>query len=256
MGKKRKRSANDLESASSAVQLPSFDESALSALTNKIEIGFRNAAAPGQDPQDRSALRSENTRNLIEGAQKVKSDTEDRVSGKYRRDAQGIAQKQTGGGSKIPKNRVDGHSGKSEGERNVLLQEILALGGTEDDLDLVMGVASDDEDVGENGLEQTSATDPKLKKELSKYIAGLGIEARDIEDSSGAESGEDGSYELEDIYDTSASKLANDVKDVTSSDLRGANNSAKRLKDLVSKSPPLEAGNVVLTQALDVRSKT
>ena len=251
MGKKRKRSAKDPESASSAIQLPSFDESALSALTNKIESGFRNASAPRQDPQDRNPLRSENPRNLIEGAQRVKSDTKDGASGK-KRDTQGIVREQNGRGSKIPKSRADGHSGKNEDEQNVLLQEILALGGTEDDLDLVIGVASDDEDVGENGLEHTLAIDPKLKKELSKYITGLGIETRDIEDSSGAESGEDVDDEFEDIRDTSASKLVNAVKDVKSSDLQGANSSAKRLKDLVSKSPPLESGNVVLTEALDV----
>jgi ribosome biogenesis protein MAK21 len=238
MGKKRKRSAKDPESASSVVQLPSFDESALSALTNKIESGFRNAAAPRQDPRDRNPLLSESPRNRIERPQKSKSHTKDRELGKPR-DAQGIVRKQTGSGSKIPKSQAGRHNGKNEDEQNVLLQEILALGGTEDDLDLVMGVASDDEDVGENGLEQTSAIDPKFTKELSKYITGLGIETRDKEDSSGPESSGDVDDESETALDTSASKLANAVKDVKSSDMQGASSSAKGLKDLVSKSPPL-----------------
>jgi ribosome biogenesis protein MAK21 len=251
MGKKRKRSAKDPESASSAAQLPSFDESVLSALTNKIERGCRNAGPSRQDLRDRNPVQSEDPRNRIERAQKSKSQTKDRVSGKNR-DAEGIVGEQTDDGSRIAKVRAGGHGGKNDDEQKVLLQEILALGGTEDDLDLVMGVASDEDDTGETGLEQTSAIDPKLTKELSKYITSLGIETRDIEDSSEVESGEDMDDESEDIPDTSVFKPANAVKDVKSSNLQGANSSAKRLKDLVSKSPPLEAGNVVLTEALDV----
>jgi len=253
MGKKRKRSANDSELASSAVQLPSFDKSALSALTNKIESDFRKAAAPRQDPRNRNPLPSENRRNRIERAQRSKSSTKDRLSGKDH--AQGIVREQSAGGSKIPKSRADRRNGEKEDEQNVLLQEILALGGTEDDLDLVMGVASDDEDIDENGLEQTSAIDHNLTKELSKYIKGLGINTRSIEDSSGTESAEDVD-ESEDVLGTPKSKVTNAVKDVKSSDLQSSNSIAKRLKDLVSKFPPLEAGNVVLTEALDVSSTT
>jgi ribosome biogenesis protein MAK21 len=251
MGKKRKRTAKDPESASSAVQLPSFDESALSALTNKIESGFRKTAAPRQDPRDRNPLPSENPRNRIERAQKSKSNTQDRLSGNDHH-AQGIVREQSAGGSKIPKSRADRRNGQKEDEQNILLQEILALGGTEDDLDLVMGVASDDEDIGENGLEQTSAIDHNLTKELSKYIIGLGINTQDIEDPSGTESAKDVDDESEDALDTSKSKVTKAVKDVKNSDLQGSNGIAKRLKDLVSKFPPLEAGNVVLTEALDV----
>jgi hypothetical protein len=250
MGKKRKRSAKDPESASSAVQLPSFDESALSALTNKIERGFRTAALR-QDPQDHIPFQSQSPRNRIEGAPKSKSHTKDHVSGKNS-DVQGIMREQIGGDSKIHMTRADRHNRENEDEQNVLLQEILALGGTEDDLNLVMGVASDDEVVGESELGQTSLVDPKLMKELSKYITGLGIKTRDIEHSSGAESDGDVDDKLEVVLDTSISKLTNATKDVKSSDLQGANSPAKRLKDLVSKSPSLEVGSEVLTESLDV----
>jgi len=43
--------------------------------------------------------------------------------------------------------------------------------------------------------------------------------------------------ESEDIPEAFTSKPVNALKDVKSSDLQGANNSVKRLKDLVSKSP-------------------
>jgi ribosome biogenesis protein MAK21 len=249
MGKKRKRSTKDPESTSSAVQLPSFDESALSALTNKIESGFRNAASPRQDPRNRNPLPSENPRDRIGRAQKAKSDTKDRVSGKNYH-AQGIVLEQTGSSSTISKSRANRRNGENEEEQNVLLQEILALGGTEDDLELIMGVVSDDEDVGQDGLEQTPSIDPKLTKELSKYITSLGIESRDIEDSESIEDVDDD--QSEDVLDMFKSKLTNDVKDVMSSDLQVVKNSAKRPKDLVSKSPPLEAGYIVLTEAPDV----
>jgi ribosome biogenesis protein MAK21 len=236
MGKKRKRPAKDLESASSGVQLPSFDESALSALTSKIESGFRNVVAPKQDLRDRNPSQDEDSGYRIGKSQESRSYTKDRMSGK-KSDAQGIVRAQTGSGSRTAKIEGYGHSRQIGEEQKILLQEILALGGTEDDLDLVMGVATDEDDTGNAGLEKSSATDPKLTKELSKLITSLGIETRNIGESSGAESGEDVYDESEDIPETFTSKPINTLKNVKSSDLRGANNSVRRLKDLVSKSP-------------------
>lgn len=236
MGKKRKRPAKDLESASSGIQLPSFDESALSALTSKIESGFRNVAAPKQDLRDRNPSQDEDSGYRIDKSQESKSYTKDRMSRK-KSDAQGIVRAQTGGGSRTAKIEAYRHSRQNGEEQKILLQEILALGGTEDDLDLVMGVATDEDDTSNAGLEKTSATDPKLTMELSKFITSLGIETRNIRESSGEESGEDVYDESEDIPETFTSKPVNALKDVKSSDLQGGNNSVKRLKDLVSKSP-------------------
>ena len=115
-----------------------------------------------------------------------------------------------------------------------------------------MGIVTDEDDTGDAELEQISVNDPKLTKELSKFITSLGIETQDIEESSGAESDEHIDDESEDIPETSKSKPASAMNDVKNSDLQGANSSAKRLKDLVSKSPPLDADNVVLTKVSDV----
>jgi ribosome biogenesis protein MAK21 len=236
MGKKRKRSAKDPEPASSGILLPSFDESALSALTSKIESGFRNVAVPKQDLRDRNPSQGEDPGYRIEKSQGSKSYTKDRMSRK-KKDAQGIVRAQTSGGSRTAKIEAYGHSRQNDEGQKILLQEILALGGTEDDLDLVTGVATDEDDTDNAGLEKISATDPKLTKELSKFITSLGIETRNIGESSGAESGEDVYDESENIPETSTSKAVNALKDVKSSGLQSANNSVKRLKDLVSKSP-------------------
>ncbi len=235
MGKKRKRSAKDPESASSVTRLSSFDESALSALTNKIESGFHNAAAPRQDLRDRKTSTGEDPRSRIDKAEDSKSYKKNRVSGK-KRDAHGNVREQTGSGTNTAHIRTDGHSGQDNDEQKVLLQEILALGGTEDDVDLVMGVATDEDDALDNGLDKISAYDPKLTKELSKFITSLGIETRYIQESSGAESGEDVVAESEDIPDPSPPKPANTMKDVSTSGLQCANSSVKRPKNLVSKS--------------------
>lgn len=235
MGKKRKRPEKDAESASSVTQLPLFDESALSALTNKIESGFRKVSAPGQSFRDRKPSQSEETRIRINKAENHQSVSKDRVAGETRH-AHGVVKEQADRGLKTVKSRKDGHITRNSEDQKVLLQEILALGGTEDDLDLVMGVATDEDDTGDTELEQRSTNDPKLAKELSKFITSLGIEMQDIEESSGGESGENVDDESTNIPETSKPELANEVKDVKCSDFQGINNSAKRLNHLVSKS--------------------
>lgn len=60
-------------------------------------------------------------------------------------------------------------------EKEVLLQEILALGGTEEDLDLVLDAQSD----SENEAKPTAkSTDKDFKNEFAKFVAGLGIEGQ------------------------------------------------------------------------------
>jgi len=129
MGKKRKRPAKDLESASSGIQLPSFDESALSALTSKIESGFRNVAAPKQDLRDRNPSQDEDSGYRIDKSQESKSYTKDRMSRK-KSDAQGIGLERklavVPGRQRLRHIGIVGQNGE---EQKILLQEILATGG-------------------------------------------------------------------------------------------------------------------------------
>jgi ribosome biogenesis protein MAK21 len=139
---------------SSAQSLPSFDESALSALTEKIEKGFNKGAS--SDAAQKPAKKDKNKPN---GAPQSK----DTAPGK-KRDAEGNV-----------KTTAKSNKAAEGSARDILLQEILALGGTEEDLDLVEGVESEDEDV--EGT-QPKIDDPKFAKEFSKFIAGLGIEGQ------------------------------------------------------------------------------
>lgn len=241
MGKKRRQSAKYTELASSKVTLPSFDERALSTLTEKIESGFRNTAASNAGSFDRNEPPGKSHRDRIERPQNSKAPTKNRLAGR-KRDAQGNVREQGGHDSRVPKIGTDGANGRAQDEQSILLQEIIALGGTHEDLSLVMGVASDEDDASDTGHKQISEIDPKLKKELSKFIAGLGIETQANEEASESESGGDEDIELEDLSDESIvkPKATNTVKQVKTSAAQDANGSTKRQKDLVSKFPPLK----------------
>ena len=86
---------------------------------------------------------------------------------------------------KIKKPRLNGASPPSN---EILRREITALGGTEEDLELVAGVNSDSEVEGTTGVE----TDKGLSRELEKVIDGLGIaEALQDDEEDESEEGEE-----------------------------------------------------------------
>jgi ribosome biogenesis protein MAK21 len=184
MGKHRKPSGKGPGPAVAADSdmLPAFDEKALSALTEKIEKGFGKSKAPHQ----LGSASNGNQKNTKPG--NGQPDTDPRVKTTKseqkrgtKRDAQGNV-KAAGKGKNEKNSRESKHkTGDGKGDREALLKEILALGGTEEDLDLVAGAASDDEDVGGN---DTSAQDKSLKQDLAKFVAGLGIESAAVEDAS------------------------------------------------------------------------
>ncbi len=157
MGKSAKRvKPNNTAKNASANSLPAFDESALTALTEKIEKGF---GGKGKVEDSNAAPKPSPKQNKKVGKQdKSQASRSNTIAvGKKRNLA---------GDVKTP---AAGEKGASS--RETLLQEVLAMGGTEEDMDLV-DVESDDEVEGEGSL------DPKLAKELSQFIKGLGIEGR------------------------------------------------------------------------------
>lgn len=86
---------------------------------------------------------------------------------------------------KIKKPRLNGASPPSN---EILRREIKALGGAEEDFELVAGVTSDSEVEGRTGVE----TDKSLSRELEKVIDRLGIaEARQDEEEDESEEGEE-----------------------------------------------------------------
>ncbi|PBP24483.1 CCAAT-box-binding transcription factor [Diplocarpon rosae] len=204
MARKTKKPANGIDaSTSKGVEFATFDEQALSALTDKIEKEFgktKPAKAFQPDTLNRDRKPEQSDRKFKEGNDKgVKG------NGKYlelsrgtKRDAHGNAKL---GGKAMSRTRpANEKSNGSKDEKSVLLEEILALGGTEEDLDLVLDAVSDEEG------EETSprkTPDKSFKKDLAKFVAGLGIEGG-MEAASGSESEEEVDACLEDASDTSA----------------------------------------------------
>ena len=165
--------------------LPSFDEKALSALTEKIEKDFGKSQAP----QQLGDTGSRNRKKEKQGNEQRHFESNPRTSkGEHtrgtKRDAQGNVK--AGGKANVGSNSrpTKNKSGDANGNRDVLLKEILALGGTEEDLDLVAEAPSSDEDLEGN---YAPAEDKSFKKDLANFVAGLGIEGAGVEDASEAE---------------------------------------------------------------------
>jgi ribosome biogenesis protein MAK21 len=247
MGKHRKPSGRSAGPAKVDTDvLPPFDETALSALTEKIEKGFGKRKAPQQLGDTGSGNRKigKETNGQRDSDSKTKGKNAEHNRG-TKRDAQGnvkVAGKRKAESSSRQKNTKNAGA---KDDRGTLLKEILALGGTEEDLDLVAGAASDDEDVeGDNG----PAQDKSFKKDLAKFVAGLGIEGAAVEDASEpeAEQEEQGEEEWEEASDLdspeesdvpdgpeeSPKKLATTLPDTKNTDV-----SSKGPNRLVSMSP-------------------
>jgi ribosome biogenesis protein MAK21 len=172
MAKRNNKVAKGAKAATGANgdALPTFDDNALSALTAKIEKGFGGGAPAKADqasqPKEKKGSKSRN--GLVVGKDKWTTRSP-AVSRGTKRDAHGNAKVD----AKSRPAKKPQEAG-SKDARAVLLEEILALGGTAEDLDLVVDAVSDVED---DAPAQISA-DKTLQKELAKFVAGLGIEGQ------------------------------------------------------------------------------
>jgi ribosome biogenesis protein MAK21 len=181
MGKRNSREGNRSRSAAkrNSETLPSFDEKALSALTAKIEEDFEKA----QLRQGTQAEKSTGNLKPGKGSKSSKPHNQELNSavpnlvGGTKRDANGKAKKAGKGVASSKKvSRLEKNTDE-KGDKAVLLREILALGGTEEDLDLVADALSDEEDEP-----STIRPDNKFREDLAKFVAGLGIEGQIGED--------------------------------------------------------------------------
>lgn len=181
-------------------ELPSFDESTLSSLTEKIEKGFRSAATSKSDHLGkRGFVPPKESRESTKSHQKAKKNPKTPLTGS-KRDAEGNVKEAVHDGP-TPRKTAQTHNKKGKAyNRDILMQEILALGGDEDDLNLVATIESSDED-GNEGSSQLSPVDAKFTKELSNFVAGLGINdtiSRQLQES---DSGEDQNEDWKDTDD-------------------------------------------------------
>lgn len=177
MGKKRSKAQNGAK--------PAFDETALSKLTAKIDTDLANPKSKSK-PKDKKQKDER-------PAKRKRSENDVKDATPNKRQAQ------------EPKNRTAKPSKKASKESTTpkdkkaeLLQEILALGGDENDLDIVAGVDSDAEEGQESKPKEAPVeTDKALKNELAKFAAGLGFEKVRDEDAATDDEGEEEEVEEE-----------------------------------------------------------
>jgi ribosome biogenesis protein MAK21 len=177
MGKKRSKAQNGAK--------PAFDEAALSKLTAKIETDLANPK-PKSNPKvqhqknERPAKRKRSENDVKDGTPNKRQAQEPKS--RPAKPSKNIAKE-----IKAPKDK------KAE-----LLEEILALGGDEDDLDIIAGVDSDvEEGQQQKPKEAPAEMDKALKKELAKFAAGLGFDKVRDKDTATDDEGEEAEEESE-----------------------------------------------------------
>ncbi len=169
-------------SKSSNQHPPSFDEQALSALTAKLEKDFDKGKPQKQDLPNEEQKDGGSSNSPKFGKGKSKSSVPELKKG-TKRDAHGNAKAAGKEISKKQQTAGKSPNGDGQDDRSILLQEILALGGTEEDLDLIAGADSDDEDEEKSN---TTSKDDALKKELAKFVAYLGFQGQADEEEAGS----------------------------------------------------------------------
>ncbi len=138
----------------------SFDETALANLTAKIG---KNLDIPGDDGRSGKRKRQDGGAGApLPKKRQVETETsEPRKNGRK-------------GGK--------GKKGAVKLTRSELLEEIRALGGDEEDLDLVTGIDSDVEDGAPKSKPTEAQVDDSFKNELAKFASGLGFQNLPQED--------------------------------------------------------------------------
>ncbi|KAL4939975.1 hypothetical protein BDV06DRAFT_197701 [Aspergillus oleicola] len=189
--------ANNKTNAGADV-LPQMEENAFAGLRQKIEQRLKEGATKQKSKNNKSKTSpSEDTKNTKNNAAKFdskrKNDSDKNVKGKKRdRNGEVISRDEKKDG-KIQKAKSD-----NVDNDDVLRQEILALGGTEEDLDLIAGVDSEDEVEAADAFKKSKGSaEDSLRKELSAMLAAAGqvvpddLEDEDVEEDDEEDEGEE-----------------------------------------------------------------
>jgi ribosome biogenesis protein MAK21 len=178
----------DESKISSEENFISLDAGALANLTKKIEQNLKSGKGNNNNPQKRT----ENPKAEIKKGPK-KNFTEKK--GAAQKTNQG--KKRNRNGDVIDKPEKDGKA-QTETEDDILRKEILALGGSKEDFDLLANVNSDSE-VEESASKKAGSEEDSLRKELSKLLKDVGQynpeipddQVTDEEESMGESEGDD-----------------------------------------------------------------
>ncbi|KAL1885587.1 RNA-binding ribosome biosynthesis protein mak21 [Paecilomyces lecythidis] len=194
------------ESAPVEDSFPNLDESALANLTSKIEQRLKGGNGTPKKDQKKPKNAAVNEGKKDKKPEQKSSAKQDSAKGKKRdRNGDVISREE----------KQNGKKNKDE-ENDALRQEILALGGSKEDFDLIAGVDSDSEIEGQDGGSGKSKggnNDDALRKELSKMLEGAGhIVPKDIEQDDEEEEVEEVEEDEED--DESGSDQNEEISDV------------------------------------------
>lgn len=226
-GRSAKRVKPNNANRAAAQSIPSFDESALSALTEKIEKGFS-----GKGKDSKQAHNAPKQNNKQEKSQASRSNT---VPIGKKRDRAGYVKPPKGNGA-VQKPAAEA---KGASERDTLLKEILEMGGSKEDMDL-MDIESEDE---VEGGDEAITKDPKFAKEFQSFFSGLGLEGQAsaaVVDDELEEEEEEEVEEEESVAEEPAPKL---VQAMEKKQPEKKSNDASRLVSNPSVDPPIEAAD-------------
>lgn len=158
----------------SADALPPMEESAFAGLRQKIEQRLKDGAAKQKSKNNKSKPApvgdAKNAKDNSTNSNSNQSNSDKNVKGKKRdRNGEVIAQdeKEDGQSQKPTSDKADGD--------DTLRQEILALGGTEEDLEMLAGVDSESEvEDAKTSKKSQGSSEDLLRKELSSMLAAAG----------------------------------------------------------------------------------
>jgi ribosome biogenesis protein MAK21 len=190
-----------------ADSLPAFDEKALLSLTKKIEKGFGSKKNLENKPENQGQQKKTEKNAAPAQQPKNKNKTKEEPKQGNKRDARGNRKPASNESTKANGSKKL-QNGNGKADSDILLQEILALGGTEEDLQLVADALSDD-DLDESS---TSAPDKSFKADLAKFVAGLGIDTTVEQDASESEPEEVNDDEWESSGEESSDEPAPSAK--------------------------------------------
>lgn len=196
------------ESAPAEDSLPNLDESALANLTKRIEQRLKDGNGTPKKDQKKS---KDDSVNEGKKGKKDRKDKKDERKNPAKQDSN-KGKKRDRNGDVISREEKEAGKKNKDEANDALRQEILALGGSKEDFDLIAGVDSDSEVEGQNITSAKSKdgnSEDALRKELSKMLEGAGhIVPKDIEqdeeqeeDDSQGDDDEEGSDQSQEISD-------------------------------------------------------
>lgn len=178
MGKRKPRHLENStnEETTSGIKVPTFDEKTLSALKSRIEKELEDQNLPLSQRRDVEIPTPESQKRSKKSEtgnphpkKKIKVSCE-----LTRKKFENVTNSQNTGQGTDEKRHSQSHKAESDRDsKKVLLNEILELGGTKEDFDLIENIASDSENEDGKPSKPLPSINKSFQKELASFIADL-----------------------------------------------------------------------------------